>query len=113
LSIDPTGLLLVTEEDLDKLSEFVEVFLTQHLKRLEQAQYESMLPTFLELVLELTTKQPHVDGFLNCLNVWEVFVSYVEEAEQSESYDDRVRQVLSAYEQGLVGVFDTRQIVIN
>jgi hypothetical protein len=103
-TVEPKGLMLVTEEYLDKLSEFVEVFLTQHLKRLEQAQYESMLPTFLELVLELTTKQPHVDGFLNCLNVWEVFVSYVEEAEQSESYDDRVRQVLSAYEQGLVGV---------
>lgn len=94
-----------TEEYLDKLSEFVEAFLTQHLKRLENPQFESTLPAFLQAVLALTTKQPHIGGFLNCLNVWEVFVGYIEEAEQNEgATSDRVRAVLTAYETGLVSV---------
>lgn len=94
-----------TEEYLDKLSEFVEVFLTQHLKKLEHAKYQAVLPDFLQLVLALTTKQPHIDGFLNCLSVWEVFVGYIEEVEMNEgASNDQVRQVLNVYENGLVGV---------
>jgi hypothetical protein len=94
-----------TEQYLDKLSEFVELFLTQHLKRLENPTYEHILPTFLQSVHAFTTKQPHVEGFLNCLSVWEVFVSYIEEVEQNEgAANDRVRAVLTAYEKGLVAV---------
>ncbi|EGZ09005.1 hypothetical protein PHYSODRAFT_524761 [Phytophthora sojae] len=94
-----------TEQYLDKLSEFVELFLTQHLKRLENPKYGDILPTFLQSVHAFTTKQPHVEGFLNCLSVWEVFVSYVEEVEQNEgAANERIRPVLTAYEQGLVSV---------
>ncbi|KAG6618556.1 exportin-6-like protein [Phytophthora cinnamomi] len=94
-----------TEQYLDKLSEFVELFLTQHLKRLENPKYGDILPTFLQSVHAFTTKQPHVEGFLNCLSVWEVFVSYVEEVEQNEgAANERVRAVLTAYEKGLVAV---------
>ncbi|KAG1691812.1 hypothetical protein DVH05_026187 [Phytophthora capsici] len=94
-----------TEQYLDKLSEFVELFLTQHLKRLENPKYGDILPTFLQSVHAFTTKQPHVEGFLNCLSVWEVFVSYIEEIEQDEgAANERVRAVLTAYEKGLVAV---------
>lgn len=94
-----------TEEYLDKLSEFVEAFLTQHLKRLENPSYMSVLPTFLQAVLTLTSKQPHIEGFLNCLNVWEVFVGYIEETEQDEgATNEQTRAVLTAYEKGLVAV---------
>ncbi|CAI5709942.1 unnamed protein product [Peronospora destructor] len=94
-----------TEQFLDKLSEFVEVFLTQHLKRLENSKYERILPSFLESVYALTTKQPHVEGFLNCLSIWEVFVSYLEEVAQNEgAANERTRIVLTAYEKGLVAV---------
>ncbi|POM80802.1 Hypothetical protein PHPALM_1309 [Phytophthora palmivora] len=94
-----------TELYLDKLSEFVEMFLTQHLKRLENPKYGDILPTFLQSVHAFTTKQPHIEGFMNCLRVWEVFVSYVEEVEQNEgAANERVRAVLTAYEKGLVAV---------
>lgn len=94
-----------TEEYLDKLSEFVEAFLTQHLKRLENPRFTTVLPPFLQAVLALTTKQPHIEGFLNCLNVWEVFVGYIEETEQNEgATNDQTRAVLTAYEKGLVAV---------
>ncbi|UIZ23998.1 hypothetical protein KXD40_008086 [Peronospora effusa] len=94
-----------TEQFLDKLSAFVEVFLTQHLKRLENSKYREILPSFLESVYALTTKQPHVEGFLNCLSIWEVFVSYLEEVAQNESaVNERTRTVLTAYEKGLVAV---------
>lgn len=94
-----------TEEYLDKLSEFVEAFLTQHLKRLENPSFAAVLPSFLQAVLALTSKQPHIEGFLNCLNVWEVFVGYIEETEQNEgATNDRTRAVLTAYEKGLVAV---------
>lgn len=94
-----------TEECLDKLSEFVELFLTHHLKKLEQPKYAQVLPEFLERVLALTTKQPHMDGFLNCLSVWEVFVGYIEDVEMNEgASNDRVRAVLNVYENGLVAV---------
>ncbi|KUF85647.1 Exportin-6 [Phytophthora nicotianae] len=94
-----------TEQYLDKLSVFVELFLTQHLKRLENPKYGDILPTFLQSVHAFTTKQPHIEGFLNCLRVWEVFVSYIEEIEQNEgAANERVRAVLTAYEKGLVAV---------
>ncbi|KAF1321406.1 Exportin-6-like protein, partial [Globisporangium splendens] len=94
-----------TEEYLDKLSEFVEMFLTQHLKKLENPKYQAVLPDFLQLVLALTSKQPHVDGFLNCLSVWEVFVGYIEEVEMNEgASNERVRQALNVYENGLISV---------
>ncbi|KAH7465544.1 hypothetical protein PRIC1_012472 [Phytophthora ramorum] len=94
-----------TEQYLDKLSEFVELFLTQHLKRLENPRFENILPTFLQAVHAFTTKQPHVEGFMNCLRVWEVFVTYIEEIEQNEgAANERVRAVLTAYEKGLVSV---------
>ncbi|CAH0477709.1 unnamed protein product [Peronospora belbahrii] len=94
-----------TEQFLDKLNEFVEVFLTHHLKRLENPKYRDILPTFLELVYAFTTKQPHVEGFINCLSVWEVFVSYIEELEQNEgTLDEHIGPVLAVYEKGLVAV---------
>ncbi|GMF34243.1 unnamed protein product [Phytophthora fragariaefolia] len=104
-TVEDQLLARASQQYLDKLSEFVEVFLTQHLKRLENPTLADMLPTFLQSVLAFTTKQPHVEGFLNCLSVWEVFVTYVEEVEQNEgAADDRVRAVLTAYEKGLVAV---------
>ncbi|TYZ69180.1 hypothetical protein PybrP1_006162 [[Pythium] brassicae (nom. inval.)] len=104
-TVEEQAIGYATEEYLDKLSEFVEVFLTQHLKKLERAAYHAVLPDFLQLVLTLTAKQPHVDGFLNCLSVWEVFVGYIEDVEMNEgASDDRVRRVLDVYEHGLVGV---------
>lgn len=104
-TVDDQVIGRATEEYLDKLSEFVEVFLTQHLKKLENPKYQAMLPNFLQLVLTLTSKQPHVDGFMNCLSVWEVFVGYIEEVEMNEgASNEQVRQVLNVYENGLVAV---------
>lgn len=104
-TVEDEMMRIVTEEYLDKLTELLETFLTQHLKRLERPEHEAALPQFLELVMRLTQRQPHVTGFLNCLTVWEVFVGYIEEAEQNEAAsNDRVRQLLTAYETGLVGV---------
>ncbi|TMW59926.1 hypothetical protein Poli38472_004995 [Pythium oligandrum] len=104
-TVEDNMMSVVTPEFLDKLTEFVEAFLTQHLKRLEHPQYEPILPQFLELVMRLTTRQPHVSGFLNCLSVWEVFVGYIEEAEQNEAAsNEHVRQLLASYERGLISV---------
>lgn len=104
-TVDDQVIGRATEEYLDKLSEFVEVFLTQHLKKLENPKYQGVLPNFLQLVLALTSKQPHVEGFMNCLSVWEVFVGYIEEVEMNEgASNEQVRQVLNVYENGLVAV---------
>ncbi|KAL8000513.1 putative importin-beta domain, armadillo-like helical, exportin-1/Importin-beta, exportin-6 [Plasmopara halstedii] len=86
-----------TEEYLDKVSEFVESFLTHHVKRLGNPKYGNTLPTFLQSIYVFTTKQPHVKVFLNCLRAWEVIVSYIEEMEQNEA-------VLVAYDKSLHGV---------
>ncbi|KAJ0407483.1 hypothetical protein ATCC90586_008958 [Pythium insidiosum] len=101
----PVSQDVLTEGYLDQLTALVEAFLTQHLRRLEHPQFEAVLPQFLELVMALTARQPHVSGFLNCLSVWEVFVGYIEDAEQSDAAaSSRVRQLLAAYEHGLTGV---------
>ncbi|GLE03614.1 hypothetical protein PINS_up012516 [Pythium insidiosum] len=101
----PASQDVLTEAYLDQLTALVEAFLTQHLRRLENPQFEAVLPQFLELVMSLTARQPHVSGFLNCLSVWEVFVGYIEEAEQNDAASNsRVRQLLGAYEHGLTGV---------
>lgn len=94
-----------TEVYLDKLSELVELFSLHHLKRLEDGQYGDVLQAFLQSVHAFTVKQSHVEGFTNCLRVWEVFVSYIEEVEQNEGgANERARAVLTAYEKGLVAV---------
>lgn len=104
-TVDDRVMGRASETYLDKLSAFVEAFLTHHLTKLERVAYEAVLPDFLQLVLTLTVKQPHVDGFLNCLSVWEVFVGYIEDVEMNEgASNDHVRRVLDVYEHGLVGV---------
>uniref|UniRef100_A0AAV1UG23 Importin N-terminal domain-containing protein n=1 Tax=Peronospora matthiolae TaxID=2874970 RepID=A0AAV1UG23_9STRA len=98
-------LVRAKEHFLDKLSEFVEVFVSHHLKRLEHPKYEATLQTFLQCMYAFTTKQPHAEGFLNCLGVWDVVVSYIEEVEQNVgAANERMRVVLAAYEKGLVAV---------
>ncbi|CAI5739101.1 unnamed protein product [Hyaloperonospora brassicae] len=104
-TVEDGVLARATEHFLDKLSECVEVFVSHHLKRLEQPKYGETLQTLLQAIYSLTTKQPHVEGFMNCLGVWEVVVSYIEEVEQNEgAANERMRVVLAAYEKGLVAV---------
>ncbi|TDH66155.1 hypothetical protein CCR75_007084 [Bremia lactucae] len=94
-----------TDQYQDKLSEFIELFVAQHLKRVEASTYKYLLQSFLQSMLVFTTQQPHVEGFLNCLKVWEVVVSYIEEMEVSEgASNEQVRDVLMTYEKGLVAV---------
>uniref|UniRef100_M4BU11 Importin N-terminal domain-containing protein n=1 Tax=Hyaloperonospora arabidopsidis (strain Emoy2) TaxID=559515 RepID=M4BU11_HYAAE len=103
--VEDEVLVRAKEHFLDKLSEFVEVFVSHHLKRLEHPKYGATLQTFLQCMYAFTTKQPHVEGFLNCVGVWEVVVSYIEEVEQNEgAANERMRVVLAAYEKGLVAV---------
>ncbi|ETV94813.1 hypothetical protein, variant 1 [Aphanomyces invadans] len=91
----------VDDEYLDKLSGFVEAYLTHHLRHLHHARYSASLSSLLGFVVVLTTHQPHVSGLFHCLTVWEVFVTHVEDAEENGTTD---RVLLRSYEDGLIGV---------
>ncbi|KAF0724436.1 hypothetical protein Ae201684_016844 [Aphanomyces euteiches] len=91
----------VGDDYLDKVSALVEAYLTSHLRHLHSPQFAASLSSLLGQVLELTIHQPHTSGLFHCLTVWEVFITHVEDAEESGAQDP---QLLRSYEKGLVGV---------
>lgn len=97
--------MTIDDEYWTKLCELVNSFLSQHIRRLQDPSTKHILPDFLGLVAQVTIKQRNIDGFLNCLRVWEVFVGYLEEAKQEEeASNEEVQRVFAAYEAGLVNV---------
>lgn len=91
---------LVGEEYLDKVTEFINVFLDQHMNRIERHPgFE--LNDFLQLLLQYTCSQPHSIGFINSLNLWIGFLTYVEESEQLDRCDESKLPTLQVYENGL------------
>ncbi|KAI9909442.1 hypothetical protein PsorP6_015045 [Peronosclerospora sorghi] len=77
---------------VDKVCDFVHVIITHHFHRLEEHE------TLLQAVYTLTRKQTQGHGLMTCFSIWHVFVSSIEERQESG------RPVLGMYENGLIAV---------
>ncbi len=101
------------DEYLDKITEFLRLFLENHLSRLEH-RADFNIGAFLELLLLYTYAQPTSNGFLNCAEFWEIFTDYVVELQREESFDPRRREAISTYEKGLGNLmvrFDAMHVI--
>ncbi|XP_065345250.1 exportin-6-A [Cloeon dipterum] len=71
-----SGLESVEETYLEKFSEFLRVFVTNHLHRFE-GNGRFPMSEFLNLLLRFTFQQPTFEGQLICLELWLQLISYL------------------------------------
>jgi hypothetical protein len=82
----------VTAVDLSKLnSDFVQkftlftsLFVSNHLKRVENNP-NFAVQDFLALLFKYTLMQPSLEGFLDCLDIWSVFIDYLKAQDESNT----------------------------
>lgn len=70
---------LLTEQDesyLSKFTEFLRLFVSIHLRRFENSSHFPVLE-LLTLLYKYTFKQPQLEGFFACLDIWTVFLDYL------------------------------------
>ncbi|TSK87535.1 Exportin-6 [Bagarius yarrelli] len=64
------------ESYLEKFTDFLRLFVSVHLRRIESnAQFP--LVEFLALLFKYTFNQPTHEGYLSCLDIWSVFLDYL------------------------------------
>ncbi|KAF6027108.1 XPO6 [Bugula neritina] len=61
---------------LDKFTEFIQLFVNNHLRRFESNPNFPVLE-FLSLLFEYTFKPSSTDEFFACLNIWQIFIDYI------------------------------------
>ncbi|KAM9457944.1 exportin-6 [Clarias gariepinus] len=87
------------ESYLEKFTDFLRLFVSVHLRRIESnAQFP--LVEFLALLFKYTFNQPTHEGYLACLDIWSIFLDYLTTKIRSR-LDDR-DSVLNRYKDALV-----------
>lgn len=87
------------ESYLEKFTDFLRLFVSVHLRRIESnAQFP--LVEFLALLFKYTFNQPSHEGYLACLDIWSIFLDYMTTKIRSRLADSD--SVLNRYKDALV-----------
>ncbi|KAG5279727.1 hypothetical protein AALO_G00080950 [Alosa alosa] len=87
------------ESYLEKFTDFLRLFVSVHLRRIESnAQFP--LVEFLGLLFKYTFNQPTHEGYLACLDIWSIFLDYMTTKIRSRLADSD--SVLNRYKDALV-----------
>ncbi|XP_065193562.1 exportin-6-like [Sycon ciliatum] len=91
---------------LDKLREFFRLFVHHHIKRVDESNQFPVLE-FLVLFYRFTFKQPHLEGYSTCLEIWIDFIDFLHvQAEAALSSAggqiDAKRRRVAKYEEALL-----------
>ncbi|XP_063040204.1 exportin-6 [Engraulis encrasicolus] len=87
------------ESYLEKFTDFLRLFVSVHLRRIESnAQFP--LVEFLSLLFKYTFNQPTHEGYLACLDIWSIFLDYMTTKIRSRLADSD--SVLNRYKDALV-----------
>ena len=70
------GLSQLEDEYVDQFTRFTSLFVSHHLRRVEQNEAFPIIP-FLSLLYQYTFMQTSLEGFLSCLEIWEAFLDYL------------------------------------
>lgn len=89
------------ESYLAKVSEFLRLFLSLHLSRLEQTQQFPILE-FLALIFKFTFQQSSIRGFSGCLEIWSGLVEYVGGCVETKK--DQGREIIEKYQEALLSL---------
>ncbi|XP_059490018.1 exportin-6-A [Neocloeon triangulifer] len=95
------GLESVEEIYLEKFSEFLRVFVTNHLHRFEGNRRFPM-SEFLNLLLRFTFQQPTFEGQLVCLELWLQLISYLSSRVQDRTMHKE--NILEWYKEALLNL---------
>ncbi|CAL4120451.1 unnamed protein product, partial [Meganyctiphanes norvegica] len=69
-------LQLLDPDYIDKFSEFLRLFVSVHLRRFENNSQFPVLE-FLSLLYSYTFRQPSVEAYFNCLDIWGIFLDHL------------------------------------
>ncbi|XP_067938254.1 exportin-6-like [Watersipora subatra] len=93
-------LSLLDDSFLDKFTEFVRLFVNNHLRRFESNPNFPVLE-FLSLLFEYTFKQTSTEEFYSCLNIWQIFIDYI----RSKSLERTCKDTsLERYQDGILAL---------
>lgn len=85
----------------EKFTDFISVFLSQHVRRVEASSNFAMLD-FLGQLFKYTFLQPQLDAFIACLDPWATFVGYLAQREDVRSGGAAGSADLGRYRDGLL-----------
>uniref|UniRef100_F6YTY3 Exportin-6 n=1 Tax=Ciona intestinalis TaxID=7719 RepID=F6YTY3_CIOIN len=84
---------------LEKFIEFLRLFVSLHFSRIASNQSFPLLQ-FLTLLFKFTFHQTSHEHYINCLDIWEIFVDYVTNTAEKSKEDKEY--VLTRYREGMV-----------
>ncbi|XP_078489385.1 exportin-6 [Ciona intestinalis] len=84
---------------LEKFIEFLRLFVSLHFSRIASNQSFPLLQ-FLTLLFKFTFHQTSHEHYINCLDIWEIFVDYVTNTAEKSKEDKEY--VLTRYKEGMV-----------
>lgn len=69
-------LLELDDSYIEKFTEFLRLFVSVHLRRVESNSHFPVIE-FMSLLLKYTIKQPNNEVFYSCLDIWMIFMDYL------------------------------------
>ncbi|PIK40064.1 putative exportin-6 [Apostichopus japonicus] len=87
---------------VEKFTDFLRLFVDVHLKRFESNAHFPVVE-FLALLYKYTFKQPSEEGFFNCLDIWSVFLDYLQDKFQASRLQEG-NHLIDRYRDALVSV---------
>ncbi|XP_013401009.1 exportin-6-like [Lingula anatina] len=89
------------ESYIEKFTEFLRLFVSIHLRRFEDTNSFPVLE-FLALLFKYTFKQPTHEGYYGCLDIWTIFLDYLNVKLTNRALD--VNAIISKYKEALVSL---------
>lgn len=91
------------EEYISKFTEFLRFFMSGHLPRFEKMSTFPIME-FLGLVFQYTFKQTSNDSFLSALEVWTIFIDYLNIKIKQEMDSKQINAILNRYKEPIVSL---------
>ncbi|XP_074647944.1 exportin-6-like [Tubulanus polymorphus] len=88
---------------IDKFTEFLQLFVSIHLRRFESNSQFPVLD-FLSLLFKYTFKQPTFDGYFACLDIWNIFLDYISTQMKMQSRNQDGNNLLDKYKDALMSL---------
>ena len=91
------------EEYISKFNEFLRFFISGHLPRFEKLSTFPIME-FLGLVFEYTFKQSNCESFINALELWNIFIDYLNIKIKQQNDSKNVNLILNKYKEPIVSL---------
>lgn len=97
----PVGIQSLDEAFVEKITEFLNHFVSAHLRRCDNTAQFPLLD-FLSLIFQYTFQQQNTQAFCSCLEIWTSLVDYIQGS--MEVHKDTGQILLARYKEALLSV---------